>query len=136
MRFVADENVSRLVIERLRNNSHDAMSIAETRSGAPDEDVLNAAGAEGSILITEDRDFGAIVDTPLEFAGLLSCGADRPIRSRADRDPALAAGDRVREDKRLRAGGCDANSEADHFVVADDDAARRIGFGGLHEAFG
>jgi hypothetical protein len=29
MRFVADENVSRLVIERLRSNGHDVMSIAE-----------------------------------------------------------------------------------------------------------
>jgi hypothetical protein len=33
-------------------------------------------------------------------------------------------------------GGRDANSEANDFVVTDDDVARGIVFGGLHEAFG
>ena len=61
MRFLADENVSRLVIERLRNSGHDVVSISETRSGASDEDILRAADADGRILITEDRDFGAMV---------------------------------------------------------------------------
>ena len=61
MRFLADENVSRLVIERLRNGGHDVISIAETRPGAPDEDVFNAAESDGRILITEDRDFGEMV---------------------------------------------------------------------------
>ena len=57
MRFLADENVSRLVIERLRAGGFDVMSIGETKSGIPDKDVLGAADAEGRILITEDRDF-------------------------------------------------------------------------------
>lgn len=61
MRFLADENVSRLVIERLRNSGHDVISIAETRSGAADEDILKAADADGRILMTEDRDFGEMV---------------------------------------------------------------------------
>lgn len=61
MRFLADENVSRLVIERLRSGGHDVISIAETRSGAPDKDILDAADAHGRILITEDRDFGEMV---------------------------------------------------------------------------
>ena len=38
MRFLADENVSRLVVERLRGGGHDVMFIAETQSGAPDEE--------------------------------------------------------------------------------------------------
>ncbi len=61
MRFLADENVSRLVIDRLRNGGHDVVSIAETRAGAPDKDILDAADADGRILITEDRDFGEMV---------------------------------------------------------------------------
>ncbi len=61
MRFLADENVSRLVIERLRNRGHDVVSIAETRAGAPDKDILDAADADDRILITEDRDFGELV---------------------------------------------------------------------------
>jgi len=61
MRFLADENVSRLVIERLRAGGFDVISIGETRSGTPDKDVLEAADAEGCILITEDHDFGELV---------------------------------------------------------------------------
>jgi predicted nuclease of predicted toxin-antitoxin system len=61
MRFLADENVSRLVIERLRADGLEVISIGESRSGASDKDVLGAADAEGCILITEDRDFGELV---------------------------------------------------------------------------
>lgn len=61
MRFLADENVSRHVIERLRREGHDVASIAETRPGASDDDVLSTTGADARILITEDRDFGEMV---------------------------------------------------------------------------
>jgi predicted nuclease of predicted toxin-antitoxin system len=61
MRFLTDENVSRRVIERLRDEGHDILSIRETRPGLPDGDVLSAAEADGRILITEDRDFGEMV---------------------------------------------------------------------------
>jgi predicted nuclease of predicted toxin-antitoxin system len=61
MRFLADENVSRLVIERLRAGGFDVISIGETRSGVPDRGVLELAEAEGAILMTEDRDFGELV---------------------------------------------------------------------------
>jgi len=40
------------------SSSFEVMSIGETRSGAPDQDVLEAANVEGCILITEARDFG------------------------------------------------------------------------------
>jgi predicted nuclease of predicted toxin-antitoxin system len=61
MRFLADENVSRLVIARLRAGGFDVTSIGEARSGTADKDVLEAADAEGCILITEDHDFGELV---------------------------------------------------------------------------
>ena len=61
MRFLADENVSRLVIARLRANGLDVVSIGETRPGVPDRDVLETANVEDCILITEDRDFGELV---------------------------------------------------------------------------
>ncbi len=61
MRFLADENVSRLVIEQLRADGFDVTFIGETRSGTPDMEVLEAANAEGCILITEDHDFGELV---------------------------------------------------------------------------
>jgi predicted nuclease of predicted toxin-antitoxin system len=61
MRLLADENVSRLVIERLRTGGIEVMSIGETRAGAQDKDVLKTANDEDCILITEDRDFGELV---------------------------------------------------------------------------
>jgi predicted nuclease of predicted toxin-antitoxin system len=61
MRFLADENVSKLVITRLRESGFEVLSIKETSSGAPDKDVLAKADSEDCILITEDRDFGELV---------------------------------------------------------------------------
>jgi predicted nuclease of predicted toxin-antitoxin system len=61
MRFLADENVSRFVVERLRAVGFDVASVGATRSGASDNDVLAVAMREGRILITEDRDFGELV---------------------------------------------------------------------------
>ncbi len=78
MRFLADENVSRRVIERLRGGGHDVVSIAETRSGAPDKLVLDAADAEDRILVTEDRDFGEmIIRQRLEIRGMILLELDR-----------------------------------------------------------
>jgi|SRR5579864_1055185 len=61
MRFLADENVSRLVIERLRSAGFDVRSVAETKPGMPDHDVLAVADSDDRVLITEDRDFGELV---------------------------------------------------------------------------
>lgn len=73
MRFLADENVSRLVIERLRDDGHDVISVAEMKPGAPDDDILNTADADGRILITEDRDFGEMVIRQRSRYAVLSC---------------------------------------------------------------
>lgn len=61
MRFLADENISRLVVERLLAAGFDVASVAATNPGASDNDVLAVASAEGRILITEDRDFRELV---------------------------------------------------------------------------
>lgn len=49
------------MIARLRAAGFEVISIAETRPGAPDQDVLGVADAEDCILITEDQDFGELV---------------------------------------------------------------------------
>jgi predicted nuclease of predicted toxin-antitoxin system len=61
MRFLADENVSRQVVESLRSAGFDVVSVSATIAGVPDDAVLAAADVEGRILITEDRDFGEMV---------------------------------------------------------------------------
>src|SRR3989442_6996631 len=78
MLLLADENVSRLVIERLRAGGFDVISIGETRSGTSDKDVLEAADAEACILITEDQDFGELVIRQrLRVRGIILLELDR-----------------------------------------------------------
>jgi predicted nuclease of predicted toxin-antitoxin system len=60
-RFLADENVSRLVIEQLRIAGYDVTRVGEISLGAADDDVLATARREDRVLITEDRDFGELV---------------------------------------------------------------------------
>jgi predicted nuclease of predicted toxin-antitoxin system len=55
MRFLADENVSRRVVESLVRDGHEVVEINRTNSGADDPTVLGVANNCGQILITEDR---------------------------------------------------------------------------------
>ena len=61
MRFLADENVSRLVVARLRAAGLDVTAIGETSSGALDNDVLGELvvrqrlGVHGIVLLELDR---------------------------------------------------------------------------------
>src|SRR5436853_3589695 len=86
MRFLADENIPRVVIERLRAEGHDVISVAETKPSAPDQEILNVAEPDGRILITGDRDFGEmVVRQRLELRGVLLLELDRlPNAMRAD----------------------------------------------------
>ena len=78
MRFLADENVSRAVINRLLNAGHDVLVVAETSAGASDKDILDAAASEHRILITEDRDFGEmVIRQRLAVGGVLLLELDR-----------------------------------------------------------
>lgn len=78
MRFLADENVSRHVINRLRAAGFEIVSISETSPGIPDKDVLGVAESEECILITEDRDFGElVVRQRLDVRGLILLELDR-----------------------------------------------------------
>jgi predicted nuclease of predicted toxin-antitoxin system len=78
MRFLADENVSALVIKRLRDDGHDIESIRQLHPGVPDERVLDIANAGNRILLTEDHDFGElIVRQRLAVRGLVLLELDR-----------------------------------------------------------
>jgi predicted nuclease of predicted toxin-antitoxin system len=78
MRFLADENVSRLVVERLRVAGFDVVSVRETRPGASDKDVLDEADKNDRVLVTEDRDFGElVVRQRLKVRGVILLELDR-----------------------------------------------------------
>lgn len=61
MNLVADENIDRQIVERLRFDGHDVWSIAEMDPGISDEEVLEVASRESAVLMTADRDFGELV---------------------------------------------------------------------------
>lgn len=78
MGFLADENISHYVLERLRAAGFDVAAIGVTNPGASDGDVLAMAKREGRILITEDRDFGElVVRQRLEVQGVVLLELDR-----------------------------------------------------------
>ena len=78
MRFLADENVSRLVVDGLRAAGFDVVTVVATSAGTPDDEVLSAADRDGRILITEDRDFGElVVRQRLAVLGVILIALDR-----------------------------------------------------------
>lgn len=60
MRFLADENVSRSVVEQLRAAGHDCVWARESMRASRDPVILAAAVAEARIVITFDKDFGEL----------------------------------------------------------------------------
>ncbi len=62
MRFLADVNVSREVVRRLRSQGLDVIHVAEIMDArSPDPTVLAEARRRGAVLLSHDQDFGAIL---------------------------------------------------------------------------
>jgi len=61
VRFLCDENVDRQVVDALRQAGHTVTYIAELSPSVDDERVLADANRESALLVTSDRDFGALV---------------------------------------------------------------------------
>lgn len=60
-RFVADESIDFPIVQRLRQDGHSVWVVAEMDSGIPDERVLDHANRQNAVLLTADKDFGALV---------------------------------------------------------------------------
>jgi len=61
MRFLANENIPREVVAALREAGHDAAWVHADAPGTSDEQVLDRARREVRVLLTFDKDFGALV---------------------------------------------------------------------------
>jgi predicted nuclease of predicted toxin-antitoxin system len=62
MRFLADVNISRHVIARLRSQGCDVTLVSEIMDcRSPDQEVLSEARRRQAIVISFDQDFGAIL---------------------------------------------------------------------------
>ncbi len=61
MNLLADENVDRTVVERLRQAGHTVLAVADMEPGIGDPMVLARANEAQALLLTEDKDFGELV---------------------------------------------------------------------------
>jgi predicted nuclease of predicted toxin-antitoxin system len=60
MKFVADQCVAGPIIDRLRADGWDVLAVRDTAPGILDPNVLDMAVRAGAVLLTEDKDFGAL----------------------------------------------------------------------------
>jgi predicted nuclease of predicted toxin-antitoxin system len=61
MRFIVDESAGTAIVEFLRSNGHDVVSVAETMTQADDQTILIKAVSENRILVTNDKDFAELI---------------------------------------------------------------------------
>lgn len=61
MNSLADEGVDRQIVDRLREEGHAVIYVAEMSPGISDDSVLDIANREAAMLVTADKDFGEIV---------------------------------------------------------------------------
>jgi predicted nuclease of predicted toxin-antitoxin system len=61
VKIVADENVDKEIVDRLRADGHDVLFIAEDAPGIGDQTVLDRCRQTDGVLLTADKDFGDLV---------------------------------------------------------------------------
>lgn len=61
MNFLADESVDGQIVERLRQDGHVVLYVAEMAPGITDDQVLEKANENQALLMTIDKDFGELV---------------------------------------------------------------------------
>ncbi len=61
MNFFADESVDQPIISRLRADGHLIEAVSEMDPGIQDDEVLERATTQGSLLLTADKDFGELI---------------------------------------------------------------------------
>jgi predicted nuclease of predicted toxin-antitoxin system len=61
MKYLADENVARRIVEWLRSRGDDVLYAAEERAGEIDAEWLRQAETEARLILTSDKDFGELI---------------------------------------------------------------------------
>jgi predicted nuclease of predicted toxin-antitoxin system len=61
MRFLVDESTGSGVDRYLREQGHDAVSVADIMPQADDIEILRYAYAEDRLVVTNDKDFGDLI---------------------------------------------------------------------------
>lgn len=60
MRLIANENISRSVVQKLRDRGHDVLAVKESMRGEEDTAILERAQSEARLVVTQDKDFGEL----------------------------------------------------------------------------
>ncbi len=61
MILLADESVDAQIVERLREDGLQVISVAEISPSVSDSEVLEQANQDEALLVTADKDFGELV---------------------------------------------------------------------------
>jgi predicted nuclease of predicted toxin-antitoxin system len=61
MKLLVDESVDRAVVERLRQDGHTVVYVAEVSPTMTDDDVLRSANDQSALVVTADKDFGELI---------------------------------------------------------------------------
>ena len=70
MRIIANENIFEPIIEWLRANGHEVISIREVGlSGASDDEIYEKAVKQKLVILTMDKDFSRMLRFPPEQCG-------------------------------------------------------------------
>jgi predicted nuclease of predicted toxin-antitoxin system len=112
MRLLLNENVSATVVQELRQQGHDVLSVKEAMRSEEDHLILARAQKEQRILLTHDKDFGELTFKSRMPA---SCGI---ILFR------LAGSDPDTDNRRILAALDSRTDWAGHFSVVTDDRIR------------
>ena len=63
MKILADENIPRTTVQKLRESGHDVLWIRESAPGIADDAIMRIAVDDQRIIITFDKDFGELAVT-------------------------------------------------------------------------
>lgn len=61
MNLLADESVDKPIVDRLRQDNHSVLYIADLNPSIDDNAVLHQANQNSALLITADKDFGELI---------------------------------------------------------------------------
>ena len=61
MRWLVDESISRIIVEKLRSAGQDVLFVTDLFPSSPDGTIFARAAAERRIVLTQDLDFGNLV---------------------------------------------------------------------------
>ena len=61
MKFLADENVEKVVVDWLRGEGFDVLYIAEISPSVNDEEIIRLSYDEQRVIITNDKGFGELI---------------------------------------------------------------------------